>query len=135
MDKSSIIAELKNFMVEEGYAPNIDDDGDLVFKFEGRTYCLIVNEDDTMFYRLVFPNFWPIESEEERANVEIASLAVCKDTKVAKVFAVRDNVWASIELFCHKPSSFTGVFRRSLGALQTAANSFRQKMNEMHTYS
>lgn len=135
MSKTEIVSDLMEHIQTEGYSPKLDDDGDIVFKYEGRTYCIIVSEDDTMFYRIIFPNFWPIESMEERANVEIASLFACKETKVAKVFAVRDNVWASIELFCHDASSFKGVFQRSLGALQSAASCFRNKMNELHNYS
>ena len=52
-----------------------------------------------MFFRLVFPNFWEIESDGERAQALGAAQEATADTKVAKVFLVKDNVWASVELF------------------------------------
>jgi hypothetical protein len=49
-------------------------------------------------------------------------------TKVAKVFTVRDDTWASIELFLDGPEQMTEVFRRSMTALQSAVRTFREEM-------
>lgn len=118
------------FLRKEGYAPQLDSDGDILFKMEGRTYLIIVDRDDEEFFRIVFPNFWSIENEKERRQVHEAALHATAQTKVAKVFPVRDDVWASVELFCSPPDSFKPVFRRSMSALAAAIATFVSKMRE-----
>jgi hypothetical protein len=97
-------------------------------KVEGRTYCILISKDDDEFFRLLYPNFWKIESEQERARVERACLEACCNTKVAKVFPVRDNVWATIEIFCLPVESFKLVFKRCLSALRAAVGTFAEQM-------
>ncbi|MGE0192563.1 MAG: hypothetical protein AB7T63_11045 [Planctomycetota bacterium] len=115
-------------LVEEGYAPQIDKDGDVVFKYEGGTWFLQIDERDPEFFRLVFPNFWSIESDDERERVERAALKATADTKVAKVFPVREDTWASVEMFVSPPEGFRPVFRRCLAAVGAAVAAFRREM-------
>ncbi len=119
-----------DFLVSEGYRPEIDEDGDVLFRREGRVYLILVDEDDDEFFRLVFPNFWSIDNEFEREKAEKAALYASAKTKVAKVFTVRDNVWASIEMFCSPLENFKPVFERSIRALNVAVQSFAEKMRE-----
>lgn len=59
-------------------------------------------------------------------------LAACDaatgETKVAKIFTVRDNVWGTIELFLERPEYFRGVFQRCMRALNVAVATFVEKM-------
>ncbi len=118
------------FLRNEGYRPEIDDDGDVVFREGGRVYLILIDENDDEFFRVVFPNFWSIESEEERERVERAALYATAMTKVAKVFPVRNNVWATIEMFVSPIEGFKAVFERSIRALHVAVQSFVGKMRE-----
>lgn len=120
----------KNYLTEEGFSPKIDSDGDVVFKYEGKSYCIMVDENDEEFFRLIFPNFWSIENEEERNKVLMAAAYSTARTKVAKIFTVRDDTWASIEMFCSPPEAFKIAFRRCVSALQTGVNNFLEKMRE-----
>lgn len=45
------------FLLEEGYAPSIDDDGDVRFKFEGGDYFVLIDREDEDYFRLVYPAF------------------------------------------------------------------------------
>ena len=119
-----------NFLAEEGYRPVIDKDGDVTFKVEGRIYFIQIFEDDDLFFRVCFPNFWEIESDEERQKVLKASNIATRTSKVAKIFTVEDNVWASVELFIGDPDAFKLVFARCLSALQNCVRSFTEKMRE-----
>ncbi len=130
MSKSERVAMYQTYLTAEGYVPKLDDDGDLAFKYEGRLYVVILDDMDDVFVRLVFPNFWPIESAEERGRVVRAAQVATAQTKVAKIFVVEDNVWGSVELFCSPPEVFTNVFRRSMSALQAAVEKFAAKMRE-----
>lgn len=119
-----------DYLEREGYRPIIDDDGDVVFKEEGRTYYVDVDTEDEMFFRLVMPNFWSIESGEELARVLIAANYASMKTKVVKVYVRSDDkdTIASIEMFLGKPEDFTAVFRRALSALKAGVANFVEKM-------
>ncbi|MCX7664946.1 MAG: hypothetical protein N2112_05315 [Gemmataceae bacterium] len=126
------LAEMyRTYLAEEGFFPKIDEDGDVCFKFEGGNYYLSVDENDLEYFRLVFPNFWSIDSESESEQAIKAAHHTTSTTKVAKVYLTRrDNTIASIEMFCDPPEVFKSVFRRSLSALQSSVMKFRKKMQE-----
>jgi len=118
----------KSYLAEEGYIPKIDGDGDVLFKYEGKTYAIIIDPDDDIFFNLAIPGFWSIESEEERAQVAQAALFATSRTKVAKVYPTKDNTVASVQMFCSPPEAFQAVFERALCALQDSVQTFRKKM-------
>jgi hypothetical protein len=119
-----------DFLKEEGYAPKMDDDGDIAFKAEGRSYYVIVEDKDEEYLRILFPNFWRIESPDERLKVERAALKATAETKVAKVFPVRDNTCASIEIFASPIENAKSVFSRCMRALQAAVHTFVEEMRK-----
>jgi hypothetical protein len=123
------------YLREEGYKPEIDGDGDVVFKREGRVYFIAVSEKDPEFFRVVLANIWPIESEEERSQVLIAADLSNAKSKVAKVFTVKDDVWVSVELFLSSPADFKGVFNRSMSGIDYGTNEFVSAMREFREES
>ncbi len=130
MTKQERAEMFRQYLAEEGYSPKIDDDGDVYFKYEGGGYFIIVSEKDEEFFNLLYPNFWSIESEAERAKVNEAALHATAKTKVAKILPRTSNTWAVVEMFCCPPEAFKSVFRRSLSALRAAVENFRTKMHE-----
>ncbi|MCM2373717.1 hypothetical protein [Aporhodopirellula aestuarii] len=116
------------FLKSEGYSPRVDEDGDVAFKFEGRTYYLLIAEDDPNLMRLAYPNFWSLENEDERQRAQVAALKATKDTKVAKVFLTDKNTWAMVSLFLAEPDDFHPVFSRCLSALRLSVNTFADTM-------
>jgi hypothetical protein len=130
MSKAERAQMYLEYLRSEGYVPSIDGDGDVVFKYEGRTYYIIVSETDPEYFKLLFPNFWSLESPEEKVKAERSALIATLETKVAKVSPVRENVVATIEMFCSPPESFKNVFPRSISALRSAVQTFVEKMKE-----
>jgi hypothetical protein len=128
MTKTERAEMYRKFLVEEGYSPEIDRDGDVVFKLEGKSYALLIDEKDDMFFNLIFPGFWSIDSEEERAKVIQAACAATGQTKVVKVYPVKNNTWAAIEMFCFPPEGFKPIFKRAVSALQAGVANFVTKM-------
>lgn len=128
MNKQQMAALYADFLLNEGYRPEIDKDKDIVFKADGKTYLIILDESDPVFFRLLFPNFWSIDSEEERRKVVAATDYATSMTKVAKVFTVKNNASASVELFATSPEHVKGVFVRSMNALKAAVDHFAEKM-------
>ena len=117
------------FLTNEGFQPKVGEIGFISFKREGLLYLLIADAKDEQFFRLMFPNFWKIESEEERQR----ALAACNEanemTKVAKLFIHDDNMCTSVEMFFANPEDFKGVFGRSMSALENGTRNFVQAMN------
>jgi len=119
-----------DFLAQEGYRASTDDDGDVTFKKEGGNYFISVMEDDKQFFRIVFPNFWTIESEQERTKVKIAADAANGSSKVVKIFTVRDDTWAAVEIFVADPADFKKVFTRAMSALDYGVQNFVGRMKE-----
>ena len=111
----SKVAKYMEFLREEGYVPKFDEDGDVVFKCEGRTYILFAEEKDATYFRLAFPAFWEIESADEEDQAREALNDLNAKMKVMKLFIVRDNVWASVEMFLDPIDSFKAVFAALAG--------------------
>lgn len=115
-------------LAAEGYRPELDDDGDVRFRHEGSSYFIEVREDDPMFFRVVMPNFWDIESPKERARIIEAANITCSDVKVAKVFIVRNDTWCAVELFLPSQEHFVPILQRCLLAIRAAVNTFTEHM-------
>ncbi|MBK7383956.1 MAG: hypothetical protein IPI81_11615 [Flavobacteriales bacterium] len=130
-EKAALQKMYTDFLAEEGYKPEIDSDGDVQFKSEGKTYFINVVEDDPTYFRVVLANIWPIESEEERAQCLIAVDYSNAKAKVTKSYLVKDNIWVGIELFLPKTEDFDDVFRRSMSALGNGVTHFVTKMREL----
>jgi hypothetical protein len=121
-----------DILAAEGYRPQMDEDGDVIFKSEGLTFVIITEEEDEEYVSLVLPNFWSIESEEELARVLKAANEVNRSIKVVKIFVRKDgkNTWAAVEMFVKSPESFNLVFERALRALKGAVARFAELMRE-----
>jgi hypothetical protein len=128
MNHTEVVELHRRFLAEEGYVPRVEDEEDILFKFEGGVYFIRVMADDLEYFRLVYPNFWPLRSDEEAARAAAIALSVSADFKVAKVFTTGDDVSASVEMFCSPPQVAHAVFARCLRALQAASGSFCEQM-------
>lgn len=118
------------YLSGEGYKPEVDSDGDVMFKKEGLTYYIIVNASDAEFFELALPNIHEITDEADRANALVAADYSNAKSKVSKVYLVGDNVWVTVELFVASPGDFKGVFQRSIAAALNGANNFIEKLGE-----
>ena len=114
----------------EGYIPEVDEDGDVRFKREGKTYFIAVDPEDTECFRLVLANIWEIESEEERQKAAVAMDHCNATAKVTKAYFIRDNVWVSVETFIAEPEDFKVIFARSMTALDHGVGLYVKKMRE-----
>ncbi len=115
---------------QEGYAPHLDDDNDVVFKYEGKTFLLSCDEEDKMFFRLLLPAFWEIESEEEECRVLKNINVINSRMKAMKLIVIHQNVWGSVELFLDPFESFKLILERCLDLLVSGMHEFGKAMRE-----
>jgi len=129
MGRADLAQAYVDYLAEEGYRPTIDQDGDVVFKIEGYMYFISIEEDE-QFFRLIFPNFWPLESADERVRAERIALRVTQRMKVVKVLTTDHGVIATVEMFVSGPESVYPVFRRCVQAIRGAVRAFSDEMRE-----
>jgi hypothetical protein len=122
------------YLSAEGYRPELDGDGDVRFRKEGGTYYITVDEKDERYFRLMYPNFWLLESPAERAKALEVMGEVNATLKVVKVFPVRDgtDVTATVELFLEPHEGFKVVFERCVRLIQDALGRFRRGMLDVN---
>ena len=118
-----------NYLKAEGFSPNVDSDGDVAFKYEGRTYYIIVYEDDPQFFSIIYPNFWKIESDDEQIQAVFSATEVTRRKKVVKVYlTTNDNVSISADILLKNPADFSAVFYRLMGQIVEARQDFIDEM-------
>ncbi len=128
---SELAQTYDTFLRDQGYTPKIDGDGDVLFKREGRMYFIQIYDGDPQYFRIVFPHFWEIETQEEREQVARACVAATALSKCTKLFITRDHVSATIELLLSNPDAYKAVFERLMDALMHGVNNFVTKMREI----
>lgn len=118
-----------NYLREEGYCPRLDEDGDVVFKYEGNSYIIFADEQDPSYFRLAMPFFWRLDDERERGRAVAAADQVNAHVKVVKIFLIENFVWGAVELFLDPLDSFRNVLPRCLRALARGVDKFCNIMN------
>ena len=111
---------------EEGYAPSIDDDGDIAFKREGYTYYVIIDETDPTLLFLLLPNIKALNTDADRARAADAISHANANTKVAKAYLARQNQRVNIaaEIYLENPDHFAVLFKRLVGSIDAAREYF-----------
>lgn len=116
------------FLAAEGYRPEVDEDGDVRFRHEGRTLYLFRQERDPAYFRLALPGAWECESAEEEARALEVVNAVNHDLKVVKAVLHDAVVWIGVEQLYDPPAAYRPHFSRFLDLLGAAAWQVRERM-------
>lgn len=122
---SEIYSEL---LREEGYRPRIDEDGDVIFKREGVTYYISIQEDDREYFRLVYPNFYRIKDDDNRLQILEICNQLSVENKVVKVTERRGWVSAAVEVLCATPESISELLPRMIRLLVLNGHEFEEKI-------
>ena len=127
----------EDLLAEEGFRPEVDGFGNVVFKFEGMTIFITVDETDPGYFRLVLPNFWQIENPDDHAIELEAINQVNMTMKAAKAVMVRfpdgsENISAAVETFLDNPDTFVkGSLARCAGILMGLRKEFWEHMQRL----
>jgi hypothetical protein len=131
MTKSQLQTMYVEYLRQQGYAPEVDSDGDIRYRAEGMVYYIIVNDNDLEYFEILFPNFWEIESDEEWIKAAAACSYVTRTTKVAKVYITSNNNTSIIaDILLVNPKDFSTVFSRMMNILTLARNKFVEEMRK-----
>ncbi len=122
------LAAVRDALGALGFAVQADAESGLAFMFEGGQYYVPAQGDDAGFYHLLFPNFWPLESDEEYGQALFACDAVNREAKLVKLHTVDGDVWAGVEALHAQPQEFVAALPRYLSFVQEAVRAFRDVM-------
>lgn len=122
-EQTALRADLLKFLKTEGYAPHIDEDGDIDVKIEGAHFYIRVSDSDTS---PMLVTMWRQLSYPEGVNRTIARLAATELNlyKMVKVVPYDSSAMIECQLFLREPEAFKYAFRKMATQIQSAAQDF-----------
>lgn len=132
--QGELINKRYQLLAHEGYRPDISDDGDLVFKFEGKTYILSNDMEDPDYFRLILPQFCEAKTARQQEKMLYALNETNAHIKMLKIYVNKANqkLYTSMayETYCNN-YDLVVVLNRGLGTinqgLQYFINSFQEQ--------
>ncbi|TAD97724.1 MAG: hypothetical protein EAZ97_12025 [Bacteroidetes bacterium] len=117
------------FLQKEGYRPEITTQEDVVFKVEGRTFIVDIDQNDDRFLRILLPNFYEIESDQEMLKSLAVANEINKNVKVGKIIIMDNNhAWAFAEQFIDDTPDLEDFFQRTIKVIRKASEDFTEKL-------
>ena len=123
------IESIKAWLANEGYKATPDDEGGVIFKYQGFTMWAMHDERDPLFLRIVMPNIY--EVGENRLQVFEALNIVNDNIKSVKGFISGNNqVWLAIEMYLDTSPEVEDFMERCLEILLVAGHKFVDNLGE-----
>lgn len=116
-----------NFLKEQGFCPQVDERGSIIFKYQMSTFIFMNNDEDEEFFQLAYPGIFDV-TEENRELVLEAANKVNSRIKVAKVIIPSDDVWVLFEVILDQSPEVGSIIQRGLGILMHARQVFYEEM-------
>ena len=124
------LALYEEFLKAEGYRYEVDEDGDISLRREGRWLVLFSSDDDPNYFRFSLPSLWECESERETQVALETANQMNRSFKVVKFIVVDGRVWANVEQYFHPLEAFKASFDRSADLICETAADFRRRMRK-----
>lgn len=122
-------ADVLDFLTEEGFRPHLDEQGDVLFKFEGGTYYLLTSEADSTYFALYYFRFWSLVDPAERARAHEAAAQAHQRIRIGQITVLDDDVNASVQAYLPGADDWRSVLMRNLSGLQALVRTFRDHMH------
>lgn len=120
-------AMVLDFLKKQGFCPDQNEDGNIVFRFEMKTFLFINNDSDEEFFQLALPGIFDV-TEENRELVLEACNKVNFNVKVAKACLWDDSVWVFFENILDQSPEVDTIIPRALGILKHAQQTFYEAL-------
>lgn len=130
-----MIEQLLTTLQADGFNASIDEDGDLAFRYEGRHYALCFDNDDPLFSKLILPNIWELDSQQEFQRALAALDHLNRRLKLVKAFTVRDHIWLSVEMWMTDHGDWQQLLPRAIRAMSHALHLLSEQMRGEQTAS
>ena len=115
------------WLSDEGFKHEVDEDGDVHFRYQGRDLYFTPDEDEN-YFRLILPNIY-VADDENRFHVLEACNTITRDYKVLKAYLTpQGNLWLSIELFVDSTPDIQDFFERCCDILVHSYEDMRKEI-------
>lgn len=120
---------VKDYLDREGYRPQIDDDGDIMFKAQGLNFLYFANQSDQNFFQLALPGIMDVTPENRELVLEVCN-AVSFEIKVAKATILnrQNSVWIFFENLLQHDPEIADILPRAINICIGALQTFRDKL-------
>ena len=117
---------VENWLKEQGFKNERDDDGDLRFKYQGVNLFCCKDDNDKQFLRIIMPGIYQIDGD--RMKVLEAINTICRNIKAVKAFLVEDHLWLAIEMFIDSTPDIDDFIERCLDILMAGRQHIAQEI-------
>ncbi len=117
-----------NFLKEQGLMPEKLDNGNLVFKYQMRTFVYVENDEDSSYLQFVMPGIFDV-TDDNRDVAMVAANATCIRVKIAKAIVTDDDVCIAAECFIDSTPVFEDMVPRLLDILLAGQQMFYDQLN------
>lgn len=129
MTKSEMITTA---LEELGYKPQVDNDGDLMIRYQMKSIFAIVGDEDEKYITLMLPQFAEMKEGEETLTFVVCN-KMTRELKLAKVYIDQTfrNVSAACEFYYTDEESLKENIEKSLNILGIVRSVFHKTKLEM----
>lgn len=129
MTKSEMI---RTALEELGYKPQVDDDGDLMIRYQMKSIFAIVGDEDEKYIILMLPQFAEMKEGEETLTFVVCN-KMTRELKLAKVYIDQTfrNVSAACEFYYTDEEALKENIEKSLNILGIVRSVFHNTKLEM----
>ena len=117
---------VENWLKEQGFRSERDEDGDLRFHYEGVGLFCCKDDNDDRFLRIIMPNIYDVDGDREKVLEAINT--ICRDIKAIKAFLLNDKLWLSLEMFIDTTPDIDDFIERCLDILVTGRRRIAQEI-------
>lgn len=129
MNKKELILQTLEKM---GYNPEIDNDGDIIFRFQMKSVFVLMEGEDEKYVSVMLPQFHEIADGEETLVLAVCN-KMTRELKLVKVYVDRTfkNVTATCEFFYANEEALEDCLAQSLELLGIVRSLFRKNKAEL----
>lgn len=106
---------LENWLKEQGFRCNRDDNGNLCFRYQGTNLICSTDDEDKQYLQIVMPAIYKVDGN--RTKVLEAINTTTREIKALKAYLVDDLLWLDIEMFIGSASHIDDFIERCLDIL------------------
>lgn len=116
------------FLKTQGFCPEVDEHGGIIFKYQMATFLFINNDEDEEFFQLAMPHIYQVTDDNRDIVLEAAN-KTNTSMKVVKISVLCDSVWAFFEILLDQSPDVKDIIPRALNILMSARQTLYENLN------
>lgn len=131
--KEAIAKKYTEVLGKLGFNVILDPEGDVSFRRDGGYYIILIDVNDPKYFRIIYPGFWKIETEQDHQIALEASNEANSKTKLGKVYIIGKTVAATVEARLLDDAHIEDLILASFTPILTAGKVFIEHVSSKST--